>query len=65
LQNYKHGEIFHYQTPKTDVVKWVTNRVNNQSFQDAMYDKLRSKLGTEGETSCCLTKTPRWWPAAA
>ncbi len=53
---HKHGEIFHYQTPKTDVVNWVTNRVNRQSFQDAMYDKLWSKLGTEGETYVLLDK---------
>ena len=49
-----HGEIFHYQTPKTDVVNWVTNRVNRQSFQDAMYEKLWAKLGTEGETYVLL-----------
>ncbi len=55
-KNHKHGEIFHYQTPKTDVVNWVTNRVNGQSFQDAMYDKLWSKLGTEGETYVLLDK---------
>jgi len=53
---HKHGEIFHYQTPKTDVVNWVTNRVNRQSFQDAMYEKLWSKLGTEGETYVLLDK---------
>lgn len=53
---HKHGEIFHYQTPKTDVVNWVTNRVNGQSFQDAMHDQLWSKLGTEGETYVLLDK---------
>jgi len=53
-KNHKHGEIFHYQTPKTDVVNWVTNRVNGQSFQGAMYEKLWSKLGTEGETYVLL-----------
>ena len=55
-KDHKHGEIFHYQTPKTDVVNWVTNRVNGQSFQDAMYEKLWSKLGTEGETYVLLDK---------
>jgi CubicO group peptidase (beta-lactamase class C family) len=55
-KNHKHGEIFHYQTPKTDVVNWVTNRVNRQSFQEAMYAKLWSKLGTEGETYVLLDK---------
>jgi CubicO group peptidase (beta-lactamase class C family) len=53
-KNHKHGEIFHYQTPKTDVVNWVTNRVNNQSFQEALYDKVWSKIGTEGETYVLL-----------
>ncbi len=55
-ENHEHGEIFHYQTPKTDVVNWVTNRVNGQSFQDAMYERLWSKLGTEGETYVLLDK---------
>jgi len=55
-KDHKHGEIFHYQTPKTDVVNWVTNRVNGQSFQDAMYGKLWSRLGTEGETYVLLDK---------
>jgi len=53
-KNHKHGEIFHYQSPKTDVVNWVTNRVNNQSFQEALYDKVWSKIGTEGETYVLL-----------
>jgi CubicO group peptidase (beta-lactamase class C family) len=53
-KEHEHGEIFHYQTPKTDVVNWVTNRVNGKSFQDAMYEKLWSRLGTEGETYVLL-----------
>jgi len=55
-ENHEHGAIFHYQTPKTDVVNWVTNRVNEQSFQDALYERLWSKLGTEGETYVLLDK---------
>ena len=51
---YKHGEVFHYQTPKTDVVNWVANRVNNQSFQEDLYEKIWSKIGTEGETYVLL-----------
>ncbi len=51
---HKDGEIFHYQTPKTDVVNWVTNRVNNASFQEALYDEVWSKIGTEGETYVLL-----------
>jgi len=53
-KKHKHGEIFHYQTPKTDVVNWVTNRVNNESFQQALYEKIWSKIGTEGETYVLL-----------
>ncbi len=53
-KDHKHGEIFHYQTPKTDVVNWVTNRVNNQSFEEALYEKIWSKIGTEGETYVLL-----------
>ena len=55
-KDHKHGEIFHYQTPKTDVVNWVTNRVDGQSFQSAMHEKLWSKLGTDGETYVLLDK---------
>jgi len=51
---YKQGEIFHYQTPKTDVVNWVTNRVTQESFQEYLYEKIWSKIGTEGETYVLL-----------
>ena len=53
-KDHEHGEIFHYQTPKTDVVNWITNRANDQSFQDAMYSQLWSKLGTDGEAYVLL-----------
>ena len=53
---HKHGEVFHYQTPKTDVVNWVNNRVTGKSFQDDFYEKLWSKLGTDGETYVLLDK---------
>ena len=52
----EHGEIFHYQTPKTDVVNWLTNRATGASFQDALYDKLWSQLGAKGETYVLLDK---------
>ena len=55
-KKYAHGEVFHYQTPKADVVNWVNNRVTGKSFQDSMYDKLWSKLGTDGETYVLLDK---------
>jgi len=53
-KKHEDGEIFHYQTPKTDVVNWVTNRVNQESFQEALYEKVWSKIGTEGETYVLL-----------
>jgi len=53
---HAHGEIFHYQTPKTDVINWVNNRVTGRSFQDDLYDKLWSKLGTDGEAYVLLDK---------
>lgn len=52
----EHGEVFHYQTPKTDVVNWVTNRATGLSFQDNMTDVLWSKLGTQGETYVLLDR---------
>ena len=53
---YDHGEVFHYQTPKTDVVNWVTNRATGKSFQDEMSDVLWTKLGTEAETYVLLDR---------
>ncbi len=53
---HEHGEIFHYQTPKTDVVNWVTNRVTGKSFQDQMSEVLWTKLGTEAETYVLLDR---------
>lgn len=53
---HEHGDIFHYQTPKTDVVNWITNRATQRSFQNDLYDKLWSQLGTDGETYVLLDK---------
>ncbi len=55
--SYENGSVFVYQTPKTDVVNWVTNRVTNESFQDDMHQHLWSKLGTDGETYVLLDKS--------
>ncbi len=52
----EHGEIFSYQTPKTDVVNWITNRVTGTSFQDQMSEALWTKLGTEAETYVLLDR---------
>ncbi len=53
---HEHGEIFHYQTPKTDVVNWITNRATGKSFQDQMSDALWAKIGTEAETYVLLDR---------
>jgi hypothetical protein len=44
----EHGQVFTYQTPKADVVNWITNRATGEPFEDYMNDKLWSKLGTQG-----------------
>ncbi len=51
-----HGDVFHYQTPKTDVVNWVTNRATGRSFQDLLHERLWSQLGTQGETYVLLDR---------
>lgn len=51
--DHAHGEVFHYQTPKTDVVNWVTNRVTNQSFFGQLTE-LMEKVGAQGETYVLL-----------
>lgn len=53
---HEHGDIFHYQTPKTDVVNWYTNRATNVSFQENLSENLWKKLGTDGETYVLLDK---------
>ena len=52
----EHGAIFRYQTPKTDVVNWITNRLTGKAFQDQMSDLLWSALGTEAETYVLLDR---------
>jgi CubicO group peptidase (beta-lactamase class C family) len=52
----EHGERFVYQTPKTDVVNWATNRATGTSFQQNMHDVLWSRLGTEAETYVLLDR---------
>jgi len=51
---FKNGEVFRYQTPKADVTNWVTNKATNKSFQTYLYDKIWSKIGTDGETYVLL-----------
>ncbi len=55
-EGHENGDIFHYQTPKTDVVNWVTNRATGVSFQENMSKTLWSKLGTDGETYVLLDR---------
>jgi len=50
----EHGEVFHYQTPKADVVNWVVNRATGKPFQDYIFEKLWSRLGTDGEAYVLL-----------
>ncbi len=50
----EHGKVFHYQTPKTDVLNWITNRVTRQTFTEGMHNRLWSRLGTDGETYILL-----------
>ena len=51
-----HGEVFHYQTPKTDVVNWLTNRATGTTFQDALSDVLWTRIGAEAETYVLLDR---------
>ncbi|MGI9162939.1 MAG: serine hydrolase domain-containing protein [Mycobacterium sp.] len=53
---HAHGEIFHYQTPKTDVLNWITNRATGKTFQDNMSDVLWTRLGTEAEAYVLLDR---------
>lgn len=53
---HEHGDVFHYQTPKTDVVNWITNRATGKSFQDLMSDVLWAPLGAEAETYVLLDR---------
>ncbi|MDN2483380.1 serine hydrolase domain-containing protein [Vibrio agarivorans] len=50
---HDHGEIFHYQTPKTDVVNWITNNVNGSTFQEGL-ESLWNNIGASGETYVLL-----------
>jgi len=49
-----HGSVFHYQTPKTDMANWVTNRLTGRSLLENMHDLLWSRLGTDGEAYMLL-----------
>jgi CubicO group peptidase (beta-lactamase class C family) len=53
---HEHGDVFHYQTPKTDVVNWITNRASGKSFQDLMSEVLWKPLGAESETYVLLDR---------
>ncbi|WES64005.1 serine hydrolase [Microbacter sp. GSS18] len=53
---HAHGDVFHYQTPKTDALNWATNRATGTSFQDHLSDALWSRLGTDGDTYVLLDR---------
>ena len=48
-----HGEVFHYQTPKTDAASWVTCRVTGRSLLDDLH-QLWSAIGADGEAYMLL-----------
>lgn len=52
----EHGSQYKYQTPKADVLNWVTNRATGQSFEENLARGLWSRLGTDGETYVLLDK---------
>ncbi|NME72343.1 serine hydrolase domain-containing protein [Flammeovirga aprica] len=51
----KHGEVFNYQTPKTDVVNWLTTRATNEDFQKGLH-QIWNGIGAEDETYVILDK---------
>ncbi len=55
-ETIENGQVFTYQTPKTDVVNWVINRATGKSFQDNFYDKLWTRLGTDGAAYVLLDR---------
>jgi len=52
----EHGAQYEYQTPKADVLNWVTNRVTGLSFEEDLANRLWTQLGTDGETYVLLDK---------
>lgn len=48
-----HGEVFHYQTPKTDAASWVTCRITGRSLLDDLH-QLWSAIGADGEAYMLL-----------
>ena len=52
----EHGSVFRYQTPKTDVVNWVTNRLTHRSLFDDL-DQLWSVIGGGDEAYVLVDRT--------
>jgi len=52
-----HGDTFHYQTPKTDMVNWITNRLTGTSLLENMERLLWRKLGTDADAYFLLDRT--------
>lgn len=60
LQNERgvaHGDTFHYQTPKTEMVNWATNRLTGTSLLENIESVLWKRLGTDGEAYFLLDST--------
>ncbi|MCO6187881.1 serine hydrolase [Rhizobium sp. L1K21] len=50
----KHGQRFHYQSPKTDLLNWITSRVTGKSYTQLAEELLWQPLGAEGEAYVLL-----------
>lgn len=50
---HEHGEIFHYCTPKTEVVNWLVNMATGRSYEENMR-RLFEEIGADGETYIIL-----------
>lgn len=50
---HEHGEMFAYQTPKTEVTNWLINTTTGRSFEENM-TLLFDAIGAEGETYVVL-----------
>jgi hypothetical protein len=51
-----HGAQYEYQTPKADVLNWLTNRATGLSFEENLAESLWIPLGADGETYVLLDK---------
>lgn len=50
---HEHGEVFHYCTPKTEVVNWIVNMATGRSYEENM-KRLFDAIGATGDTYILL-----------